>query len=43
MLVTPFDVLLGVVACGVYLATDFTLMGNLLVNPEMLRKIRFLE
>ena len=31
---------LEVLGCGVYLVTDFTLMGNLLVNPEMLRKIR---
>ena len=43
MLVTPPDVPLEVVECGEYLATDFTFMGNLLVNPEMLRKIFFGE
>ena len=43
VLVTPSDVLLEVVGCVVYLATDCTLMGNLLVNPVMLRKITFGE
>ena len=43
VLVTPSDVPLEVVVCGIYFATDFTLMGNLLVNPEMLRKIPFGE
>ena len=38
---TVSDVLLEVLGCRKTLTAEFTVMGNLLVNPVMLRKIFF--
>ena len=41
MLMTVSDVFLEVSGCCKTLTAEFTVMGNLLVNPVMLRKIIF--
>ena len=43
MLVTPSDVLPEVAGCRESLSTEFTFVGNLLVNSVMFRKITFSE
>ena len=43
MLMTVSDVPLEVLGCCETLTAEFTVVGNLLVNPIMLRKIFFPE